>query len=328
MKVVTYCKHWNPFWCVPDNALEELRSTFPRILFIKTRNQDELLREVKDAEILFGYDLDSDALKAAKVLKWIHVPAANVFQFIRPDLKDRNILVTNARGLHATVISEQVIGSMLVFSRRFMDCWKFQQERHYSQPELLQTSPPLSELHGKTAVILGLGSIGREIARLSKAFGMRVLASKRNVQSAHENVDQVFDKSDFRQALPEADYLVISMARTPDTDGLLGEAELALLKKECVLINIARAKIVNQNVLLRYLKEGRIRGAALDVFEIEPLPSDSELYSLSNVFLTPHIAGVAGREHWPRMIRLFVENLNRYLSGEPLLNVVDLDSGY
>ncbi len=328
MKVVTYCKHWNPFWCMPDDSLAELRSAFPRISFVKTENQDELLREVIDAEILFGYELDPQSLKAARILKWIHVPAANVFQFIRPDLRERKIVITNARGLHATVISEQVIGSMLVFSRRFMDCWRFQQEQHYSQPELLQASPPLSELRGKTVVILGLGSIGREIARLSKAFGMRVLASKRNIQGVYENIDQVFNHSNFQQALPEADYLVISMARTPDTEGLLDEAELALLKKECVLINIARAKIVNQNALLRFLKEERIRGAALDVFEKEPLSSDSELYSLPNVFLTPHIAGVAVREHWPRMIRLFEENLNRYLSKQPLLNVVDLDSGY
>jgi D-2-hydroxyacid dehydrogenase (NADP+) len=328
LKVVTYCKHWNPFWCVPDDALETLRKEFPKISFIKTQNQKELLEEVADAEIFFGYDLDHETLIAAKNLKWIHVPAANVYQFIRPDLKEKRILVTNARGLHATVISEHVLGSMLVFSRRFIDCWKYQQERHYSQPELLRASPSLSELRGKTVLILGLGSIGREIARLSKAFGMRVLASKRNVEGAYENVDELYSQSDFWKALPEADYVVISMARTPDTEGLLGEAELALLKRECVILNIARARIIDQQALLRFLKEGRIRGAALDVFEKEPLPSDSELYALPNVFLTPHSAGVATTEHWPRMVGLFVENLKRYLSGKSLVNIVDLEAGY
>lgn len=328
MKVVTYCKHWNPFWCISEEGLDYLRKEFSDVRFVKVQNQDELLKEVPNAEIFFGYELDQEALSAASKLKWIHVPAANVYQFIRPDLKARNIPVTNARGMHATVISEQVLGAMLVFSRRFMDCWKYQQEHHYSQPELLKGSPPLSELRGKTIVILGLGSIGKEIARLSKAFGMRVLASKRNTKGKYENVDAVYSNADFRKALPEADFVVISMARTPETDGLIGEAELELFRKECVIINIARAKIINQQALLRSLKEGKIRGAALDVFEKEPLPSDSELYSLPNVFLTPHTAGVSTQEHWPRMIDLFSQNLKRYLSHQPLLNVVDMDAGY
>ena len=177
-------------------------------------------------------------------------------------------------------------------------------------------------------MILGLGSIGKEIARLAKALGMRVLASKRKVEGSYANVDQVYDEKEFRKALPAADYLVISMARTPATDGLLGETEFAMLKPECVILNIARARIIDQPTLLRYLKEGKIRGAALDVFEKEPLPEDSELYSLPNVFLTPHTAGVATEEHWPRMIQLFADNLNRYISGQPLLNIVNLDSGY
>lgn len=328
MKVVTYCKHWNPFWCISEEAMDHLRKEFPDIRFVKVQGQEELLKEIADAEIFFGYELDQEALTAASKLKWIHVPAANVYQFIRPDLKTRNIPVTNARGMHATVISEQVLGAMLVFSRRFMDCWKYQQEHHYSQPELLNASPPLSELRGKTIVILGLGSIGKEIARLSKAFGMRVLASKRNTEGKYENVDAIYSNTDFRKALPEADFVVISMARTPETDELIGEAELELFRKECVIINIARAKIINQEALLRSLKDGKISGAALDVFEKEPLPSDSELYSLPNVFLTPHTAGVSTQEHWPRMIDLFSQNLKRYLSQQPLLNVVNMDAGY
>jgi phosphoglycerate dehydrogenase-like enzyme len=328
IKIVTFCTHWNPFWCVPDSALDELREIFPDVSFVKADNQQQLIREMENAEIFFGYDLNPEALASAKQLKWIHVPAANVYQFIRPDLRERKITLTNARGMHATVISEQVIGSMLVFSRRFMDCWKFQQEHHYSQPEMLSMQPPLSELHGKTVVILGLGSIGREIARLSKAFGMRVIASKKNIQGTYENVNVLYSSTDFRKALPEADYLVISMARTPDTDSLLGQQELSMLKTQCVIINIARARIIDQQALLQVLKEKKIRGAALDVFEKEPLPSDSELFSLPNVFLTPHTAGVATREHWPRMIQLFIENLHRYLLGKPLTNVVDLMAGY
>lgn len=327
MKVVVYSQSRNPFWVLPEKHLESLRRNFPQVRFARA-DADALPGEIQDADIYFGYALPENVLDTAKQLKWIHVAAANVFGFITPAFQTRNVVVTNARGMHATAIAEHILGSMIVFSRKFMECWRFQQERHYAAIEIINDAPPLSELFGKTAMILGLGGIGRTTAKLCKAFGMRVLAVKRRSTGPFEHIDELYGPNDFRKALPEADFLVVSTALTPETEGMLGLEELKLLKPECVLINVARAPIIDHDALLTVLREKRIRGAALDVFEHEPLAVDSELWSLPNVFLTPHVAGVAATEHWPRMLALFEENLRLYLQKKPLKNVVDLHAGY
>jgi D-2-hydroxyacid dehydrogenase (NADP+) len=329
LTVIMYCQFWNRFWSLPAEEVEKLRATKPEVQFINVSSSEELRETLSGAEVFFGYRLTAEEIQQADKLRWIHVPAANVYGLDMPLLAKRGIFLTNSRGIHATSIAEHVIGSMLVFSRRYMDCWNYKQQQHYAQVDILNHPPPLSELRDKTIGILGLGEIGREIARLAKAFGMRVLAMKRTVSGKSvPNVDILYTHAELNKILPESDYVVISMARTSETEGLLGEPELALLKPSSVLINIARASIVDQGAMIRLLKEERIRGAALDVFEKEPLPSDSELYKLPNVFLTPHVAGVSTREHWPRLMNLFAENLGRYQEGKRLINVVDLRAGY
>lgn len=329
MKVVAFSPSPNQFWRIPREKLEALRKEFPGVEFISVDSSKNLAQTLQNADVFFGYRLPSQELSAASQLKWIHVPAANVYGFDTGILMEKKIVLTNSRGQHAVPIAEHVIGCMLVFSRRFLDSWKFQNECHYAQMEMINQPPPLFELRGKTVVILGLGGIGSELARLAKAFGMRVLAIKRRVDNQKvENVDQILKHSDFRIALPEADFLVISAARTVETEGMLGESELALLKSDSVIINIARAQIIQEKALYRVLEEHRIRGAALDVFYQEPLLPDSPLFKFDNVFLTPHIAGVNSSEHWNRMIALFAENLHRFQGGEPLLNIVDLKAGY
>lgn len=328
MKVVIHGSFWNPFWAVPDQQVETLRKALPQVDFIHIKNPAKLTASLRDAEAFFGYRLDSTQISTGTKLRWIHVPAANVFGFDTAQLREKGILLTNSRGLHAVPIAEHVIGAMLVFSRRFMECWEFQRRHHYGQKDLLNSDPPIGELLNKTVYILGMGSIGKEVARLCKAFGMRVIGSKRRASGKMENVDQLYLSENFREGLPHADYVVICMARTSGTEGLLGGEELSLLKKECVLINVARTAIIYQVPLIEYLKQGKIRGAALDVFEREPLPSDSELFRLPNVFLTPHVAGVNRSEHWNRMFQLFTENLSRFIRGDVLLNQVDLETGY
>jgi phosphoglycerate dehydrogenase-like enzyme len=328
MKVVLYSEHWNKFWCLPPELVHWLRMDFPDIDFYHAQTEQQIIDSMPDAEIYFGYRLQKQEVESAKNLKWVHVPAASIYPLIDIGLQERGIVVTNSKGLHAIPIAEHVLGCMLVFSRKFLESWQYQQKHYYAAREILTEPPPPGELRGKTVLVLGLGGIGNEVARLCKALGMRVLASKRNPAGSYENVDQIYAAEDFRRALPEADYLVIAVPRTSNTDGLIDEPELELLKRSCVVINIARAKIIRQEALVRYLKENRIRGAALDVFEQEPLLSDSELFSLPNVFLTPHTSGVSAVEHWPRMMQLFAENLRRYIAGQPLMNVVNLQEGY
>ena len=328
MKTLLYSEHWNGFWSLPPECVKDLQKRFPEIEFYHARTEQQIIETIQDAEVYFGYRLRKSDVDHAHQLKWVHAPAASVHPLSQIGLQEKGVVVTNSKGLHAVPISEHVIGCMLVFSRKFQESWKYQQNRHYAAREIL-TQPPLpGELRGKTVVILGLGSIGKKIAHLCKAFGMRVLATKQDLNETNASVDEIMSGSDFRKLLPQADYLIIALPLTAETDRLIGENELRLLKPSCVLINIARGTIVDESSLIHALKENWIRGAALDVFEKEPLPSDSELFVLPNVFLTPHTSGVTGEEHWPRIMEIFAENLRRYTSGEELLNVVDLNAGY
>ena len=323
-----YSEHWNGFWCLPPHIVNDLQSQFPEFQIVHARNDDQIAASRPDAEVYFGYRLRKQEVDIARRLRWVHVPAASVHPLTNLGLQERGIVVTNSAGLHAPPISEHVIGCMLVFSRKFLESWHYQIKNHYAAREILNEPPLPGELRGKTVVILGLGGIGQQVARLCKCFGMRVIATRKRPQGKQEHVDDLVQASGFRKILPLADYLVIALPLTSETDRLLGEEELRLLKPSCVLINIARGTIVQQDPLIRALKEGWIRGAALDVFETEPLPSSSELYQLPNVFLTPHTSGVSAEEHWPRMKELFAENLRRYAAGEELLNIVNLTEGY
>lgn len=323
MKVVVYSQAWNPFWNFPEDRIERVRRTFPQVTFAYPKNNPDLLQELKDAIVFFGYRLDPPHLEVSDQLKWVHVPAANVSQYIKPEFVSRKILLTNSRAMHATPVAEHIIGCMIVYSRKFMETWEHQKKGHYAAYELINNGYPLSELREKTLYIIGLGGIGKEVARLAKAFGMNVLASRKKLTVAEENVDELFDSENFREGLRRADYVVLSLPLTTESRGLIGERELSLLKPECVLINVARSAILDTKALIKYLRENRIRGAALDVFDQEPLPDNSELFSVPNLFLTPHVSGVSAEEHWDRMFWLFQENLRRFLANKTLLNIVD-----
>jgi phosphoglycerate dehydrogenase-like enzyme len=327
MKVLLFNEHWNRFWNIPSEMLQWLQMDFPQVEFRQAKSEAEVADWIVDTEVYFGFKYLREYLQNAKALQWIHVPAVSVQPLTDLGLAERGIVVTNSRGVLSVTIAEHVIGFMLVFSRKFIESWQLQQKQEYGARELLNDPPPMTELKGKTVFILGAGGIGKELAGLCKAFGMTVLGSKKHPQPV-ENFDRIYSSEDFREGFPEADYLVIALPRTAETDGLIGAEELSKLKQSCVVINVARAKIIDQKALVAALKEKRIRGAALDVFEQEPLPSDSILFTLPNVFLTPHTAGVTTAEHWPRMMELFAENLRRYLAKQPLMNVVDLQAGY
>jgi phosphoglycerate dehydrogenase-like enzyme len=177
--------------------------------------------------------------------------------------------------------------------------------------------------------IVGLGHIGREVARLAKAFGMRVLATRRSARKSRraKYVDHLFSPDKLRDLLSESDYVVLTLALTPETRGIIGEAELRSMKPTAYLINVARGGLVDEAALVRALEEQRIAGAGLDVFTTEPLPQDSPLWGFENVIISPHIAG--GMEDYvARATAVFCENLRRYLGGRRLINVVDKGKGY
>jgi len=302
---------------------------YPSELEAQTARQ-ELEEAMAEAEVLLGFwgpalmELypDPQALRErAPHLRWIQLTSAGVDRAARSGLLESDLMVTNASGLHATPIGEYVMLQMLMFAKgahRFVRA----QERREWQRWMPQ------ELYGKTVGIVGMGHIGAEVARLSLAFGCRVIATRRSAAERHDEggVD-VLPASELPTLLAESDFVVLSMPLTEETRNMIGEAELRAMKPTAVLINIARGAVVDEAALVRALKDGTIAGAGLDVFEEEPLPEGSELWGLENVILSPHISG--GTEIYnKRATDIFRENLRRYLAGEPLINLADRNRGY
>jgi len=232
-------------------------------------------------------------------------------------------MITSASGIHATPIAEYVLGAMLMLARKALLSLENQRHRHW------KLFAP-SELREKTLGVVGLGNIGREVARLAKAFRMRVVATRRSIINQESNVmgvDKVYPPSDIIDLLNECDFVVRSPPLTRESAKMIGEKELRAMKPTAYLINIARGGVIDQSTLVTALKENWIAGAALDVFENEPLPQENELWQLPNVIVTPHIAGLS-EMYWSRLTDLFCQNLKRYLDGESLINIVDKEKGY
>ncbi len=257
-----------------------------------------------------------------RALRWIHSLAAGVDHLLFPALVESDVVLTNGRGAYSRALAEFAIAGALHFAK---DVPRLQRQ----QRAAAWTPYDMEELAGKTLGIVGYGEIGRATAALAKAFGMRVLALRRRPErsTGDSNVDEVLSAERLRELLGRSDYVVVAAPLTPQTRGLVGKAELAALKPTAVLINVGRGPIVDEAALVEALEAGRIRGAALDVFEVEPLPAASPLYRLDNVLVSPHTADhVAG---WlEKAVRVFVENVERRRRGEPLANVVDKRAGY
>ena len=269
-----------------------------------------------------------DILERAPEVRMVQLTSAGADRLIDSELarSDRAKLVT-ASGLHATPISEYVIGAMIAFAKGFPRAMQGQQERTW-RPFLAK------ELEGSTVAVLGLGNIGRRVAELSKALGMRVIGMRRSAdrrmtgeEAGETCFDEMLPTNDLFYALGEADYIVLAMPLTDDSRHMIGEEQLRAMKPSAVIVNIARGAVIDQEALVRALKEGRIAGAALDVTDPEPLPPDNDLWTAPNVMITPHISGGTPR-YMDRAIDIFVDNLQRYVADRELRNVVDPSRGY
>ena len=230
------------------------------------------------------------------------------------------IQVTGSKGIHGTVFSEFALACIFALAKRLPDAIAAQSQKQW------QTLQPV-EVEGKTIGIVGLGTVGLALARKAKALGMRVLATKRNPGAAPAFVDELGDPGFLPTLMAQADFVVLLLASVPSTFNIIGEKELRLLKPSAYLINLTGGRAVEEKLLARALKEKWFAGAILDAFERQPLPQESELWSLPNVIVTPRIAGITS-EKWPALLPVFKDNLRRFLTGEPLRNVVDKELGY
>lgn len=293
-------------------------------------NTDEFLSGLPDVTVLCSYWVPNNWRTLAPHLRWLQYSGAGVDGLQPTSILDADsgVKVTTAVGVHGATIGEYVFGSMLMFNRTWPEMVRLQ-DQHVWPRSAGWYKLGGRELGDQTLGIIGLGSIGRRIAHLAKAFDMHVLATKRTVRGDEQepNVDKLYPIEQLHDVLRQSDYVVLAVPLTSATEKLIGEAELRVMRSHAYLVNIARGRVIDERVLIRALKEGWIAGAGLDVTEEEPLPSDSPLYSMPNVILTPHISGVS--VHYDtRLAGIFAENLRRFRAGQELRNLYDPSRGY
>jgi len=314
-------------WCIPDEQVERLRREFPEHTFTRAASDAEALERIVDADVAFAARLNPSHLAAARRLKWIHSSAAGVGNMLFPEMLASPVVLTNSRGNSSGTIAEHVIAVTLALLRDLPLAWRRQAERVWAQDEF-NARASIRSLEDTRVLIVGLGSIGGRAARLASAFGAHVVGVRRRVNGERPPwIAAVVPPGRLHDELPHADVVVLAAPQTSETLHLIGERELALMKRDAVLVNVSRGKLIDEPALVRALEGGRLRGAALDVFEHEPLPTDSPLWSREDVLITPHVSGFHAR-HWLDATQLFADNLRRFVAGEPLVNPVDKQAGY
>ena len=278
------------------------------------------------AQVLFGVPGDSaddlaEVVTTLPKLRWVHATSAGAGEQVRkaglPAEALERVTITTSSGVHAVPLAEFAILGLLAIARelpRFVE-----EQRARAWPEVRR---PLRELDGQTLFLVGLGDIGRETARLGKAFGMRTVGFRRTEGPPPEHVDEVHGPQRLPELAGRADAMVVSLPLTDQTAGLIDRATIERLPASCIFVNVGRGGVVDEPALVDALRERRIAGAVLDVFATEPLPDSSPLWTLPNVLVTPHAAALSAREN-ERIVELFVDNLRRYLDGRPLRNVVE-----
>ncbi|HJV16530.1 MAG TPA: D-2-hydroxyacid dehydrogenase [Bacillales bacterium] len=313
---------------IPQNLVPDLVSKIKEIIpdweIIVGKDPSIWQEHLKNAEIILGWkkNFEPFCLAPESNLRWIQSWTAGVDYFPLQRLQERNIALTSANGVHVYPISETIISLMLVLTRKIHTYVKNQQEKIWHHEHLKL------EMHGKTIGIIGVGNIGKETAKIAKAFGMTVLGV-RNSGKPEGYVDEMYTIDQLHTLLPKCDYVVITLPLTKETSHLFGANQFHLMKPSAFFINIGRGEIVVEEDLIEALKGGKIAGAGLDVFETEPLLPESPLWEMDNVIITPHTAGAT--EHYNQRLveNIFLPNLLAYLNGEePTINLVNYLKGY
>src|SRR5258708_3481920 len=290
-------------------------------------NYDTLPQELPDATIFVGYSLRAEQLLHARELKWIHSTAAGVAQLMYPELGKSGITVTNASGICSVAMAEDTMGLILAMARNFPDSVRYQDQSKWSVQVLWDRPQHLTEINGSVLLIVGYGSIGRELAERAKACDMRVWGVTRSGNGDATHVEKILPVSQLNQALPHADYVVISAPETAETKHLIGAEQIARMKRGARLINVARGSLLDEAALLNALESGALGGAALDVTTTEPLPGQSPLWRAPNLLITPHTSAISERL-WLRETELFLKLLDEWFDGKQLSSRVDFSRGY
>lgn len=309
--------------------IQQLEEAAPGYEFIVKNKKDLSPELIQNAEVFLGWSktIAETALQENSKLKWVQTWSAGVDTLPLERLREKGILLTNASGVHAIPLSESIFAMMLSFPRQIYAAVRNQMQNKWDSTLSAPGLTTLGEINGKTLVIAGVGEIGRETARLAKAFGMRVIGVRRS-DKPEPNVDRMYTLDGLHEALGQADYIVNVLPLTNETRHIFNASAWNAAKNGAVFINVGRGPTVDTNALIEALNQGRIGGAALDVFEEEPLPAEHPLWSMEQVVITPHIAGDNDR-YAERVIEIFTENLKAYVQGQkPPRNLVDYERMY
>jgi phosphoglycerate dehydrogenase-like enzyme len=326
-KLVICVWHVYTEWRPKAEMAEAIRRRWPEMRVVHLPDYTRLTEEMPDADIFVGYSLRPEQLKVAHKLKWIHSTAAGVAQLMYPELRESGVLLTNPSGVFSVPMAEHTMGMMLALARNFPDSVRHQDRSNWGQQEITDQPQRLTELNGKLVLIVGFGSIGQELARRAKAFDMRVWGVSRSGKRDGAIAEKIVASSELRDVLPHADYVVIAAPETTETKGLIGAEELARMKPGARVVNVSRGTLLDEKGLILALQQGRLSGAALDVTETEPLPSESPLWKAPRVFITPHTSAMSDRL-WDRQTALLMDLLGRWFDGREMFNQVDFSKGY
>ena len=301
-------------------GLQGIERDFP----VRYSTGEGLAEALTGAEVLFVWDFRSralaDAWASADALRWVHAASAGVDHVLVPGVLEGDVVVTNSRGVFDQPMAEYVLGAILALAKDLPTTVRAQAERRWVHRET-------ERIAGKRALVVGTGPIGRATARLLAAAGLVVTGVGRTARASDPDFGRVLDMSQYRDALPDTDFLVLAAPLTAQTRGMIDSAALAALPNTARLVNVGRGPLVVAEALVDALADGEIAGAALDVFDVEPLPADSPLWTMPNVVVSPHMSGdvVGWRDE---LVALFADNLARFTQDRPLRNVVDKRRGY
>jgi len=327
MKLVIALHHRFQPWISPGWFSERLRQDFPELNVVQLPDYERLTDEIADADIAIAWSIRGDQLRAAKKLRWIHSTAAAVHGLMSPELQASDIIVTNARAVHGPTVAEHAMALVFAMAKRLPEAAKFQAQRHWAQQEICIEPPRPRDLRDSTLVIVGFGAIGTYLAKLARPVGMRIIAVRQRPEKGSDLAEIIYGFDDLNLAFEQGDFIVLAAPVTPRTHHLINAERLTHLKPTAYLINVGRGVLIDEEALIHALHAKQFAGAALDVTSEEPLPPNSPLWPMDNVFITPHTAGYA-EQMWGRHYANYSENLRLFLAGKPLLWSVDKYAGY
>ena len=326
MKILFCVNREFKFACLPQWFADRAASEFGAEA-VRLDSYAGVDAEIADTDVLVSWSLREAQWEKAKKLRWIHCPASGANGVLCAGVVKSAIPVTNAAEVHGDAVAGHVMALLLSAARR-LDCARdLQSAAKWSMDELWNSQPRPRQLRGSRVLVVGMGEIGRRVAEYCAAFGMHVAGVRQNASKPEQGVETMYGFAQVDLALAEADFVVLAVPTTPETHKMMNATRLARMKEGSWLINVGRGALVDEGALVEALGNGRPGGAALDVFDPEPLPESSPLWHAKNVIITPH-AGGFHEQMWEENYAIFADNLRRLLAGEELRNLVDKQKGY